>query len=111
DGASAVRPVQMLAPLPTGVASCATLVKGCRALTFTYAATTTATSTSQAGWGDYAGRVKQIGFTAWDPAAAAMTTVLVASYSYDLNGRLTAVWDPRLDNGGTHLWTTYTYNA
>ncbi|WP_432831345.1 RHS repeat-associated core domain-containing protein [Dactylosporangium sp. CA-092794] len=110
DGATVTRPTQILAPVPSGV-SCATLVRGCRALTFTYATATTATGTAQAGWGDYTGRVKQVSLTAWDPATAAMKNVAVAAYSYDSNGRLTAQWDPRLDNSATHLWTTYAYNT
>lgn len=110
DGTTVTRPTQILAPVPSGV-TCTTLVRGCRALTFTYASTTTATGTAQAGWGDFAGRVKQINLTAWDPASSAMRTIAVAGYGYDSNGRLTAQWDPRLDNGATHLWTTYAYNA
>lgn len=110
DGVTVTRPTQLLAPAPAGV-SCTTLVKGCRALQVTYASTTTATGTSQAGWGDFTGRVKKISFTAWDPATSVMKTVDVAAYEYDSNGRLTAQWDPRLDNGATHLWTTYTYNT
>jgi RHS repeat-associated protein len=110
DGVSVTRPTQMLAPVPAGV-TCTTLVRGCRALTFAYAATTTATGTSQAGWGDYTGRVQSISFTAWDPTTAAMSTVVLSRYLYDSTGRLTAQWDPRLDNGTTHLWTTYAYNS
>ena len=110
DGAPVVRPTQILAPVPTGV-TCTTLVKGCRALGFTYATSTTATGTTQATWGSYTGRLSGITFTAWDPSTSAMTTVVVAGYLYDNLGRLTAAWDPRLDNGAAHLWTTYAYNA
>ncbi|MEV6927409.1 DNRLRE domain-containing protein [Dactylosporangium sp. NPDC051485] len=110
DGVTVTRPTQILAPVPAGV-NCATLVRGCQALAFTYATATTATGTAQAGWGDYTGRVKQITFTAWDPATSAMKTTALSAYSYDSNGRLTAQWDPRLDNGGTHLWKTYSYNG
>ena len=72
---------------------------GCKALTFTYASTTTATGTSPGGWGDYTGRVVKAEFTAWNPDSvpAAMATVEVARYTYDSNGRLRASWDPRLD--------------
>ncbi|MER7283349.1 RHS repeat-associated core domain-containing protein [Dactylosporangium sp. NPDC000244] len=114
-GSEVIRPTRALAPVPTGVA-CATLVKGCRALDFTYATATTATGTGQAQWGDYLGRVSQISFTAWDPDAspAAMRTVVVARYSYDSNGRLRATWDPRLDwtdPSVHHLADTYDYDA
>ena len=40
-GTDVVRPTQILAQVPAGV-TCSTLVKGCRALSFTYATTTTA---------------------------------------------------------------------
>lgn len=110
DGVTVTRPTQILGPVPAGV-NCATLVRGCQALTFSYATATTATGTTQAGWGDYTGRVKQITLTVWDPATSAMRTTAVAAYSYDGNGRLTAHWDPRRDNGATHLWTTYGYNG
>ncbi|MGW5667690.1 DNRLRE domain-containing protein [Micromonospora sp. NPDC003776] len=110
-----VRPTRMLAPVADGV-NCATLTRGCRALTFTYATGTTATGSTSDGWGDYAGRVKEISFTAWDPdlSTPAMRTVAMARYIYDDAGRLRAAWDPRLDwnNNGTttHLWDTYDYN-
>jgi RHS repeat-associated protein len=115
-GVDLVRPTQVLAPVPTGV-TCSSLVKGCRALTFTYAAATTATGTSSSQWGDYTGRVSQISFTAWNPDAspAAMATIVMARYSYDSNGRLRAAWDPRLDytdTGGTHhLADSYDYDT
>ncbi|GAA2602728.1 hypothetical protein GCM10010399_36880 [Dactylosporangium fulvum] len=120
SGTDLVRPTRMLAPLPSGV-SCATLVKGCRALDFSYASTTTATGTGATQWGNYVGRLTQVSFTAWDPdaAPAAMRTVVVARYSYDSNGRLRAVWDPRLDWTDTttmppttrNLATTYDYDT
>jgi RHS repeat-associated protein len=108
DGVTVVRPTQVLAPLPAGVSGCSALVKGCRALSFTYATTTTAAGTTT---GDFAGRLSKVSFTAWDPSAAAMKTVDVSDYAYDSSGRLAAQWDPRLDNGTAHLWNTYTYNT
>jgi RHS repeat-associated protein len=108
DGIAVVRPTQILAPVPAGVSSCSPLVKGCRALSFTYASTTTAVGTAT---GDYAGRLKKVSFTAWDPTTAATKTVDVSDYLYDSNGRLASQWDPQLDNGTGHLWTTYTYNT
>lgn len=114
DGVTVTRPTQLLAPVPTGVTCNSPLTtKGCRTLTFTYATATTATGATQADWGDYIGRVQKISFTAWDPNAnpASMTTVDLSSYLYDSNGRLVAQWNPRLDNGSTHLWTTYSYNG
>jgi RHS repeat-associated protein len=115
-GVDLVRPTQMLAPPPAGV-SCAPLTQGCRAVAFTYAASTTATGTTPTTWGDYVGRVSQIAVKAWDPDAtpAAMATVVVAKYAYDSNGRLRQVWDPRLDwtdlAGVRHVDTVYDYDA
>ncbi|MFI6779553.1 DNRLRE domain-containing protein [Micromonospora sp. NPDC050276] len=114
-GKEVVRPTRVLAPVPTGV-SCATLVRGCRVMTFSYATTTTATGGAEGSWGDFAGRVKEISFTAWDPdlATPAMRAVPMARYAYDDAGRLRASWDPRLDwdDNGTarHLQEVYTYN-
>ncbi|MFI1196581.1 RHS repeat-associated core domain-containing protein [Micromonospora sp. NPDC020750] len=110
-----MRPTRMLAPVPAGV-TCTTLVKGCRALTFTYATATTATGLADGTWGDYTGRVKQISYTAWDPdlTTPAMRTVVLARYSYDNGGRLRTSSDPRLDytSGGTQqLRTVYYYNG
>lgn len=111
--AGTVRPTQILDALPaSGLTSCATLVKGCRALGFTYATSTTATGTSPSQWGDYLSQIKTISFTGWDPAAGggsgAMTTTTVASYLYDSTGHLRAEWDPRISPA---LKTTYDYDS
>lgn len=111
-----MRPTRLLAPVPDGI-TCTTLVRGCRALTFTYAATTTATGTADGTWGDYTDRVKEISYTAWDPDLPnpAMRTVALARYTYDSTGRLRTHSDPRLDyedNGSTkQLRTVYYYNG
>jgi RHS repeat-associated protein len=101
------RPKQILAPVPAGV-TCATLVRGCRALTFAYAASTTAIGDSPSGWGDYNGRLRQVSFTSYDPSSGQMTTRAVAQYAYDSEGRLRAEWDPRVSPA---LKTTYDYDA
>ncbi|MEV0429307.1 RHS repeat-associated core domain-containing protein [Micromonospora sp. NPDC050495] len=111
-----MRPTRLLAPVPAGV-SCTTLVRGCRALTFTYATTTTATGLGDGQWGDYAGRVKEISYTAWDPdlGTPAMRTVVLAHYTYDSTGRLRTFNDPRLDytdgSGAHSLRTVYYYDS
>ncbi|MFK4082827.1 DNRLRE domain-containing protein [Kribbella sp. NPDC020789] len=109
NGAEVVRPTRMLAPVPDGV-SCTTMARGCRALNFVYATSTTATGTTE---GDYLGRVKEISFTAWDPdlATPALRTIPISRYSYDSNGRLRSAWDPRLDVGTTHVGDAYSYQA
>ncbi|GAB3864207.1 hypothetical protein GCM10029963_74240 [Micromonospora andamanensis] len=111
-----MRPTRILAPTADGV-TCTTLVRGCRALTFTYAAATTATGLADGTWGDYAGRVKEISYTAWDPdlATPAMRTTTLARYTYDSGGRLRTYADPRLDytssGGPQQLRTVYYYNG
>jgi RHS repeat-associated protein len=111
-----MRPTRLLTPVPAGV-SCTTLVRGCRALTFTYATTTTAIGLGDGQWGDYVGRVKQISYTAWDPdlTTPAMRTVVLANYTYDNSGRLRTMNDPRLDytdGTGPHtLRTVYYYDS
>jgi RHS repeat-associated protein len=106
--AGITEPTQVLAPAPAGVSCSPELKRGCRALTFNYAATTTATGETPSGWGDYIGRLTRVYFTAWDPEAAKMTTTTVAQYSYDTTGRLRAEWDPRISPA---LKTTYGYDT
>ncbi|WP_434742732.1 RHS repeat-associated core domain-containing protein [Micromonospora sp. SH-82] len=116
NGTEVIRPTRMLAGVPGGV-SCVTVTRGCRAVNFTYATATTATGTTEAGWGDHLGRLREITFTAWDPdlATPAMRTVVVSRYAYDNAGRLRAAWDPRQDwiDGGVNRQarTLYGYNA
>jgi RHS repeat-associated protein len=100
-------PTQALAPVPAGV-TCTTLVKGCRALTFSYASSTTATGEAPAEWGEYKGRLVKISFTAYSPSSKAMQTTAVAQYSYDKQGRLRAEWNPQVSPA---LKTVYGYDA
>ena len=115
NGQDLMRPTRVLAPVADGV-TCTTLVRGCKALVFTYATATTATGTADGTWGDYTGRVAQIAYTAWDPelTTPAVRTVVLARYAYDSTGRLRGAWDPRLDwtdGGGAHsLRTIYSYD-
>ncbi|KJE21584.1 RHS repeat-associated core domain [Frankia torreyi] len=105
---SAGRVTRILAPVPAGV-TCTTLVAGCRALTFTYATSTTATAsgTDPATWGDYNGQLASISM-----AVNGATAVVVAQYKYDSTGHLRLEYDPRVDNtDGSHIGTTYQYNA
>lgn len=101
------RPSQVLGPVPAGV-TCTTLVRGCRALTFSYDAGTSATSDEPSGWGSYKGRLHSVQLQAWDPASGSMTTKTLVNYSYDLHGRLRAVWDPRISPA---LKTIYGYDS
>ncbi|GAA2845756.1 hypothetical protein Acy02nite_47380 [Actinoplanes cyaneus] len=113
DGSAVVRPVRAVAPAPAGVSCSSPLTtRGCKTLTYTYATSTTAT---EAVPGDYLGRLKELAYTAYNPATSAMATVVLTRYSYDANGRLNAAWDPRLDyaglNGTEHQATTYAYDT
>ncbi len=117
-GTAVVRPTLALNPAPDGVTcTAASIVRGCRATKFTYATATTATGTSGEQWGDFAGRVTEVTFTAWDPdaAPAQMKTVVLRRYAYDSTGRLRSAWDPRLDwteSGAVrHVGSTYAYDA
>jgi RHS repeat-associated protein len=101
-------PTQIVEPAPEGVTCTSELVRGCRALGFVYAASTTATGENQSEWGDYSGRLKEVTFTAWDPSGAKMATTAVAQYQYDKVGKLRAEWDPRISPA---LKTTYGYDA
>jgi RHS repeat-associated protein len=105
---SVIEPTEVLAPVPANVSCTGTLVRGCRALKFVYATSTTATGEGATEWGDYVGRLKQVTFTAWDPSTSAMSTTTVAQYSYDKSGRLRAEWDPRISPA---VKTTYGYDA
>lgn len=116
------RPTRILAPVPSGVTCTTSLVRGCRAVTFTYATSTTATGTAEAEWGSFVNRLVKVDFVAYDPdltPTPGMHTVEVARYAYDSTGRLRAAWDPRLDwtDSGVsppvlrHLQRTYTYDG
>ena len=106
--AGTVEPSEELAPVPAGVSCAPELKRGCRALTFSYATSTSASGEAPNEWGEYAGRLGKVSFTAYDPAAKEMTTKAVAQYSYDSKGRLRAVWDPRISPA---LKRTFGYDA
>ncbi|WP_137121422.1 DNRLRE domain-containing protein [Segeticoccus rhizosphaerae] len=92
---------RILAPSAARIDCTGTLAPGCRALNLAYATATTATSTTD---GDVKGQVKQVSYTAYDPATAAMATKVVATYRYNGAGQLTQVVDPR-----TGQTTSYGY--
>ncbi|MEV0589615.1 LamG-like jellyroll fold domain-containing protein [Nonomuraea sp. NPDC050310] len=100
------RITRILAPTPTGV-TCGTgaLSPGCRALDIVYATATTASGVAS-GWGDYAGQVKNILFTAYDPETKAMKSSAVSGYAYDSTGHLRQATNP-----ATGLSTVYYYNG
>ncbi|WP_327191819.1 DNRLRE domain-containing protein [Streptomyces xinghaiensis] len=95
---------------PTSAASsetCATTpsTKGCRALEFIYASSTTATATA---FGDYSGQVKEIRLRSTEPGASAATSKAVQAYAYDDSGRLRQAWNPQITPS---LKTEYDYDT
>ncbi len=111
EGRTSMEPAEVLSPAPAGV-SCGTkiaeLKRGCRALAFKYAETTTASGENPSEWGEYKGRLSEIVFHSYNPVTKAMAESVVAQYSYDKQGRLRAEWDPRISPA---LKTTYGYDA
>lgn len=93
-------PDLILAPKPTPSTVCdpaGTWSPGCRALKLTYSA----------------GKVTKVTVKTTD-GAGTVRTVDAACYSYDGNGRLWQVWDPRINGttcGTAILQTAYTYDA
>jgi RHS repeat-associated protein len=94
--AGITEPTEVLGPVPAGVSCTAELVKGCRALGFVYATKTSASGDHASEWGEYAGRLKEVTFTAWEPISAKMTTIAVAGYVFDKEGKLRGEWDPSI---------------
>ncbi len=103
-----LQPTQVLAPVPGGVSCGVKLARGCRALAFVYSSKTTASGEGESEWGEYENHLKEVTFTAYDPATSTMETVAVAAYLYDKAGRLRAEWDPRISPA---LKTIYGYDA
>jgi RHS repeat-associated protein len=111
-------PKYALAPEPAGVTSCMTrlekkeeLVKGCRALAFGYAEKTKESiGENRSQWGEYKGRLKEVKFIAYNPAAGSekIEEKTVAEYAYDKLGRLRAEWNPQISPA---LETAYGYDA
>jgi RHS repeat-associated protein len=107
-GHKVTRPTEALAPIPSGVSCKPTLTRGCRALTFNYASSTTATGENESEWGDYQGNLTRVYYTAYEPTSGTMTTTTVAQYTYDAHGRLRAEWDSRISPA---LKTKYGYDS
>ena len=107
-GAKLARPKRII--VPTSAVSAATCnstptTKGCRVLEFVYATSTTATLDS---FGDYAGQVKEVLLYATGKGGSSATARAVATYRYDVEGRLRQEWNPRLAQS---TQTQYTYDS
>ncbi|MFJ2915775.1 DNRLRE domain-containing protein, partial [Streptomyces sp. NPDC087228] len=108
DAKKVARPKRIIAPTSaTSAATCTATpaTKGCRALEFIYATSTTATDSA---FGDFTGQVKEIRMWSTEPGAAAATAKAVQSYAYDKDGRLRQTWDSQISPA---LKTEYTYDS
>ncbi len=108
DGKKLARPKLVIAPTSAvSAATCAAApsTKGCRALEFVYASTTTSTGTML---GDVSGQVKEIRAWSTEPGAASSTAKSVQKYLYDGSGRLSQAWNPQITPA---LVTSYAYDA
>ncbi|MFE5406593.1 DNRLRE domain-containing protein [Streptomyces sp. NPDC056580] len=108
DGKELARPKRIIAPTSaTSAGTCTTTpsTKGCRALEFVYATSTTATATE---FGDFLRQVKEIRLWSTEPGAASATAKAVQTYAYDTAGRLRQVWNPQISPA---LKTEYAYDA
>lgn len=108
SGETITEPTEALAPVPAGVSCSPELKRGCRALTFNYAESTTASGEAPEDWGDYKGNLTRVYYHAWSNTAKAMQSVEVAHYLYDSGDRLREVWDPRIKPA---LKTAYGYDS
>ncbi|MEU5522274.1 RHS repeat-associated core domain-containing protein [Streptomyces sp. NPDC047860] len=108
DGKQLARPTWVYAPTSaTTVAACKAdhTTKGCRALQFVYATSTTATDST---YGDVSGQVKEIRLWSTAPGAATATSKSVQMYLYDGSGRLRQAWHPQISPS---LKTEYAYDS
>ncbi|MER8046770.1 DNRLRE domain-containing protein [Streptomyces sp. NPDC094032] len=107
DGKKLSRPRLVIAPTSAAsVATCSASLttKGCRALEYVYATTSTATG---AAFGDITGQVKEVRGWSTDPGAATATARVVQRYLYDESGRLRETYNPQISPA---LVTAYAYD-
>jgi YD repeat-containing protein len=95
-GGTVTHPTEVVAPHASELSCAPTVNKGCRVLFLKYAETTTATGENESEWKDYEGRLKEVVFTAYNPATTKVEEKAIAQYAYDTQGRLRAEWDPRI---------------
>ncbi|MFE0704127.1 DNRLRE domain-containing protein [Streptomyces sp. NPDC058872] len=108
DGKKLARPKLVISPTSAASATTCTATpstKGCRALEFVYAASTTATASA---FGDFTGQVKEIRGWSTEPGAAAATAKTVQTYAYDTTGRLRETYNPLITPA---LKTQYAYDT
>ncbi|MFF3821038.1 RHS repeat-associated core domain-containing protein [Streptomyces bluensis] len=108
DGKQLARPTWVFAPTSaTTVAACKAdkTARGCRALQFVYATSTTATDST---YGDVSGQVKEIRLWSTASGATTATSKSVQMYLYDGSGRLRQAWHPQISPS---LKTEYAYDS
>ncbi|MFF2778861.1 DNRLRE domain-containing protein [Streptomyces sp. NPDC058052] len=108
DGKKLARPKLVIAPTSAASATTCTATpstKGCRALEFVYATSTTATASV---FGDFAGQVKEIRGWSTEPGAVTATAKTVQRYAYDTAGRLREAYNPLITPA---LKTQYAYDT
>ncbi|MFD0366953.1 DNRLRE domain-containing protein [Streptomyces sp. NPDC127114] len=107
DGKKLSRPRLVIAPTSaTSAAECSANpgTKGCRALEYVYATSSTATD---AAFGDVTGQVKEVRAWSTEPGAATATARTVQKYLYDGSGRLRQTFNPQISPA---LITAYAYD-
>ena len=83
--------------------------KACRGLEFVYARKTKENiGENESEWGEYNGRLEEVEFIAYNPAAKGIARTAVAKYEYDRLGRLRAEFNPEISPA---LKTVYGYDA
>ncbi|MFJ7201807.1 MULTISPECIES: DNRLRE domain-containing protein [unclassified Streptomyces] len=108
DGKKLARPKRVIAPtsaVTTAACTAAPATKGCRAMEFVYATSTTA---AVGAFGDMNGQVKEIRLWSTVPGATAATSKSVQMYLYDDSGRLRQAWNPQISPS---LKTEYGYDS
>ncbi|MFG3308540.1 RHS repeat-associated core domain-containing protein [Streptomyces wuyuanensis] len=108
NGKTLARPRLLISPRgAVDNATCASTpsTKGCRAIQFVYASTTTATASAV---GDFAGQLKEIRLWSTEPGASVASSKAVQAYQYDEAGRLRQTWNPQISPS---LKTEYGYDS
>ncbi|MEV7279250.1 DNRLRE domain-containing protein [Streptomyces sp. NPDC093111] len=108
DGKKLARPKRVIAPTSAATAAACTSApstKGCRALEYVYASSTTATGSTL---GDFKDQVKELKLWSTEPGATAASAKPIQTYRYDDKGRLREAWNPLVTPA---LKTAYTYDA
>ncbi|GHE25265.1 hypothetical protein Shyd_86000 [Streptomyces hydrogenans] len=107
DGKKLARPKRVIAPTSAATAAACTSTpsaKGCRALEYVYASSTTATGSTL---GDVKDQVKELKLWSTEPDATMASAKSIQTYRYDDKGRLREAWNPLISPA---LKTTYTYD-